>query len=119
MSQKEIIRWWESRRLRFNVLVGVVGAVTWILVMTAGSAAVKPGEDFEEPIMMIIGPPLYGLLANICFTFGWVVDVILYRGAPRQQLFRAGLVFSVILTALPGLWAGAAWLITIYTGRKL
>jgi hypothetical protein len=28
-------------------------------------------------------------------------------------------VFAVVLTALPGVWAVVAWLITVYTGRKL
>ncbi len=118
-TRKEIIHWWEARRLRFNLFVGLVGAVTWILVLTAGSAAVRPGEDFEEPIMMLIGPVIYGVLANVCYTLGWIVDTIFYRGTPRKQLFKAGLIFTVVLTALPGLWAVVAWLITIYTGRKL
>jgi len=73
-TRKEIIAWWESRRFRFNLYVGVVGAITWVLVMTAGSAAVKSGVDFEEPFAMIIGPFVYGFFANICFTFGWVAD---------------------------------------------
>jgi uncharacterized BrkB/YihY/UPF0761 family membrane protein len=115
----EIVRWWEIRRLPFNVLVGLVGVATWLLVMTAGSAAVRPGEDFEEPIVMIFGPPIYAVLANICYTFGWIVDMTYYRGAPRRRLFKAGLIFSIVLTALPGLWAVAAWLITIHTGRKI
>jgi hypothetical protein len=42
-TRKDITRWWEARRLRFNVIVGAVGVATWILVLEAGSAAVKPG----------------------------------------------------------------------------
>jgi hypothetical protein len=118
-TRKDIIRWWEARRLRFNVIVGAVGVATWILVLVAGSAAVKPGEDFEEPLMMIIGPFIYGFLANICYTFGWIVDTVFYSGTPRARLYRSGLIFSVVLTALPGVWAVVAWLITVHTGRKL
>ena len=118
-TRKDIIRWWEARRFRFNVWVGAVGATTWILVLIAGSAAVKPGEDFEEPLAMIIGPFVYGFLANACYTLGWIVDTIFYRGMPRTRLYKSGLIFSVVLTALPGVWAVVAWLITVYTGRKL
>jgi hypothetical protein len=118
-TRRDIIWWWEARRFRFNVLVGAVGIVTWLLVMFAGSAAVKPGEDFEEPIAMLFGPFVYAALANVCYTLGWVVDTILYRGTPRTRLYKAGLIFSIVLTALPGLWAVVAWLITVYTGRKL
>lgn len=118
-TRKDIISWWEARRFRFNIIVGVIGVATWILVMVAGSAAVKPREDFEEPLAMLFGPVVYAFLANICYTLGWIVDTIFYRGSPRTRLYKSGLIFSAVLTALPGLWAVVAWLITVYTGRKL
>ena len=118
-SRADIIRWWEQRRLRYNLYVGLVGFVTWWLVLIAGNAAVKPGVDFEEPLAMIFGPLFYGIMANVCYTFGWIVDVAAYRGNPRKALFRAGFIFSLSLTALPGIWAVIAWLTTVYTGRKL
>ncbi|HEX4002383.1 MAG TPA: hypothetical protein VHX36_07015 [Candidatus Acidoferrales bacterium] len=118
-TRREIIAWWEARRFRFNLYVGIIGIVTWFLVLIAGSAAVKPGVDFEEPIAMIIGPFVYGVLANACYTFGWIVDIVSYHGMPRIRLFKVGIIFSAILTALPGLWAVVAWLATLITGRKL
>jgi hypothetical protein len=113
------VAWWESRRFRFNLYVGIVGAITWLLVGTAGAAAVKPGVDFEEPIAMFIGPFVYGFLANVCHTLGWIVDTASYRGKPRMQLYKAGVIFSLVLTSLPGVWAVVAWLMTIITGHKL
>ncbi len=118
-SRLEIIQWWEARRLRYNVCVGLIGLATWWLVLIAGDAAVRPGVDFEEPIGMLIGPAIYGIMANVCYTFGWITDLVAYRGSARKGLFRAGFIFSLVLTALPGLWAVLAWLITLYTGRKL
>lgn len=118
-SRREIVRWWEARRFRFNLYVGMVGLITWFLLEIAGSAAVKPGVDFEEPIVMLIGPLIYGLLANICYTLGWVVDVLWYCGTPRRQLYKAGISFSVFLTALPGIWALVAWIMTLLTGQKI
>src|SRR5882672_7604024 len=112
-TRNDIIRWWEGRRLRYNLYVGLVGFVTWWLVLIAGSAAVKPGEDFEEPIMMFIGPVFYGIMANICYTSGWIIDVAAYRGGPRKKLFKLGFIFSLVLTALPGIGAVLAWLITV------
>lgn len=119
VTRAEIICWWEGKRLRFNILVGLVGTASWFLVWIAGSAAVQPGVDFEEPLAMIFGPFIYGIMANLCYTLGWIVDITAYRGSPRKGLFKAGLIFSIVLTALPGTWAVVAWLITIYTGRKL
>jgi fumarate reductase subunit C len=118
-SRRELVQWWEARRLRYNLLVGAVGVVTWLLVLCVGSLAVKPGVDFEEPFMMLMGPPIYGILANICYSLGWVVDATFYRGQPRTALYRTGLIFSLVLTALPGVWAIVAWCITLYTGKKL
>jgi hypothetical protein len=46
-------------------LVGSVGIVCWLLVLSVGSLAIKPGEDFEEPFMMIIGPIIYGIFAKV------------------------------------------------------
>lgn len=40
--------------MRFNLYIGTVGTVTWFLVLIAGSAAVKPGVDFEEPVAMLV-----------------------------------------------------------------
>jgi hypothetical protein len=48
--------------------------------------------------MMIIGPIIYGACANLCFTLGWIVDTSLYRGCPRNRLWKAGLIFSLVLT---------------------
>ncbi|MGB6690008.1 MAG: hypothetical protein WBE76_19395 [Terracidiphilus sp.] len=69
--------------------------------------------------MMIIGPIIYGVFANLCYSLGWTVDVVFYRGHPRAALYKAGVISSVILTALPGIWAVVAWCITLHTGKKL
>jgi hypothetical protein len=86
----DIVRWWEARRLHFNVYVGVVGVITCFLVMIAGSAAVKPGEDFEEPFAMIFGPVMYVFIANACYTLGWIADTLSSRNRPRVGLYKAG-----------------------------
>ena len=118
-TRGDIIRWWEARRYHFNAYLLGVGFASWLLVLIAGSAAVKPGEDFEEPLMMLFGPGIYVAMANVCYTLGWVVDTIFYDGHPRMRLYKSGLIFAMVLTALPGVWAVVAWLITVYTGRKL
>jgi uncharacterized membrane protein YhdT len=105
--------------LTFNVWVGLVGVITWFTVLIAGSAAVKPGVDFEEPFGMILGPPFYAIMANICYTAGWVVDGVFYKKAPRPRLLQFGFWFSIVLTSLPGLWALYCWIRAVGTGRLL
>jgi hypothetical protein len=68
---------------------------------------------------MLFGPILYAILANVFYIFGWIVDVVTYNDGPRKALFKIGFIFSLILTALPGLWALTAYLITLHTGHKL
>ena len=118
-TRGDIIRWWEARRHTYNGVLLAVGFVSLLLVMIAGSAAVKPGEDFEEPLGIIIGTVIYVAMANVCYTLGWVVDTVWYNGNPRKRLYKSGLILAVVLSALPGVWAVVAWLITVYTGRKL
>jgi hypothetical protein len=118
-SHKEIFQWWESRRLAFNVWVGLAGIITWFTVLIAESAAVKPGVDFEEPFAMILGPPLYAIIANICYTAGSIIDGIFYKRAPRPRLLQFGFWFSIFLTSLPGLWALYCWVRSVRTGQLL
>jgi hypothetical protein len=87
--------------------------------MIAGSASVKPGVDFEEPLAMIVGPLIYAVLANIFFTAGWICDGIFYKGSPRKRFLQTGFWFSIALTALPGLWAIFCYVRSIATGRLL
>lgn len=118
-TRGELIRWWEARRFEFNGLVLAGGFASLVLVICAGSAAVKPGVDFVEPFVVIPGTAIYLALANLCYTLGWVVDTAFYNGRPRTTLYKSGVIFAVALTALPGVWAVIAWLITVHTGQKL
>jgi hypothetical protein len=62
--------WWEARRFHFNGMVLAVGFASLILVMYAGSAAVKPGVDFVEPLAILPGTAIYLAMANVCCTLG-------------------------------------------------
>lgn len=118
-SKRDLWKWWQERRFRYNRDLFFVGLGTWLLVLFAGSAAVQPGVDFQEPITMVLGPFLYALFANLAYTAGPVLDVSFYRGTPRRQMLKAGYVFSIVLTALPGICALAAWVWTVATRTKL
>ena len=58
----------------------------------------------------------YGLLANVCYSFGWGIEALAQRvwkdRCPRfgPALFRQGLAFSVGLTLLPILVVSLGWL---------
>jgi hypothetical protein len=120
LSRRDIILWWELRRIPYNLVLAVVGFVTLFLVIVAGSAAVEPGVDFVEPLVIAFGVPLYAIAANVCYTDGWILDAhLVYQGRLSKALFYAGFAFSIALTALPGIWAVFVWLVTVVTGDKI
>lgn len=93
-TRGDIIRWWEARRYTFNAFLLAVGFASWLLVMTAGSAAVKPGDVVRHRHLCCDSEP--------CYTLGWVVDTVLYNGRPRTRLYKSGLMFAAVLSAMPG-----------------
>ena len=102
------LRWWESRRGFYNLVVGGAGLVT------LGGVTTLAGWRLEPEILVMVF--VYGWLANICYTFGWGIEmvarVIWGREAPDlgPLLFREGLIFSVGLTLLPLLVTYFVWL---------
>ena len=67
-----IVRWWESRRLPYNLIVGVTGVATCVIGLTI---AIIGSRMSHQPILFP-NPPLfaafavigYGVMANVCFT---------------------------------------------------
>ncbi len=59
---------------------------------------------------LIAGAVLLPILANICYTLGWIVELSargLFPGLPRwfgPALFTVGLAFSCFLVSLPALF---------------
>lgn len=109
-----VIGWWERRRPLFNLVVGATGLVTVsVIVLAAGPGMIsKPG--------LWLGVTAYGVAANVCYSLGAPLELILERWLGRETyglgpaLFRYGLVYSVGLTLFPlalGAFAVAAKLL--------
>jgi hypothetical protein len=104
-----IVAWWELRRIAFNMLVGAVGIVSFIVNLWLWTAYIqKPGEsDGFNPALSAI---FFGIMANVFYTSGWIVEgvalAVRKRGsmAVGPRLFKLGLVFSLVLASLPGLF---------------
>jgi hypothetical protein len=123
----EALRWWEKKRLRYNVGLVVAGVLAFAayaaLIVRFGdviNGAADPSEadEFSGLTLAIqgIGYLFMMFVANVCFLLGplserWVKpsDVAHYR----EKAFRFGLWFSVALPfAIPvlllvNLWRGA------------
>jgi hypothetical protein len=97
-----IIRWWESRRLPYNLIVGGTGVVSFTFAMLMSHLPPDPK----------VGPPwalplVYGIAANLCYLAGPLLEALAETIWGRKllpigpALFRIGLTFSVCLTLLP------------------
>lgn len=111
LTPRGVIVWWERRRIPFNLIIGLIGALA-LFVFTAsieGAGGLQPGEDAVEPAAITLVP----ILANAAYTGGWLVDAPLRLVRPRTspgftpRLFRVGLLFSIFVVCFPALiWGG-------------
>lgn len=111
-----ILRWWEARRLKYNVAVGVSG------LMGLGAARLITSlPPHAHPAFPLIWQPIVviGVLANVCYLLGPAVESgveKLFSGRilpVGPALFRIGLTFSVGLALLPILVTSFDWVYRI------
>ncbi len=108
----QVVGWWEARRLIFNMVVGACGVATCLTVLLMAvigqSVFGIPVGLPDPPIFALIGIILYGIMANICYTGGWIVELLVRKAWPQESelfatlTFALGLVFATFLTLLPG-----------------
>jgi hypothetical protein len=107
-----IVKWWESRRLKYNAIVGGAGLVSLGAFHLLMSLPPDPFHLAFTPLPIL----MFGLLANVCYLLGPSVELAiekLGRGKilpTGPALFRMGLTFSVGLTLLPTLLGGMNWI---------
>lgn len=109
----QVVAWWEVRRVPYNLIVGAVGIITSILCLfTATVCEHFIGEPIglpDPPFLAILAVIAYGAMANVCFTGGWIAELLVAKVWPEKGKafgnisFCLGLLFSVVLTLLPGI----------------
>jgi len=112
-----IIKWWEKRRLPYNLIVGGSGLLT--MGLASLGSLVPPAHP---QVFFALAPiAVVGLLANICYTLGPAIEIAAHklwggRMLPvGPTLFRNGLMFSVGLTlVLPTIMMVLSWLVRVF-----
>ena len=111
---QSVVLWWELRRIPYNIVVGLAGAIslvsTFFLIVASG--VLESGEDAIEPVGLFGLPLLGGIFFNLCYTAGWVLE-LLVRSASRADnrflgpiLLTGGLLLSLGIVSLPAVfWA--------------
>jgi hypothetical protein len=118
MSVGQVIFWWEIRRILFNLALLVIGVTSIAGMEFIMDKVIPAGEDAIEPIALILGVLFYGVMANVCYTFGWVVELLMRKKDPlkaRQQgqrFFKLGFAGSCLLTTLPFWFGCLQWLVS-------
>jgi len=114
-SAGAIVRWWESRRLAYNALVGAAGLLSMGVVSVV--LALPPAGSLQMvPWQPVVG---FGLLANVCYLLGPTVEILIEKAGHGRvlptgpALFRMGLTFSVGLALLPILLVLISWVFRI------
>ena len=129
----QIIGWWEARRVPFNLIVGATGVVTSaVMLLTAVISEYLTGEPIgmpDPPVIVVVAAVLFVVGANVCYTGGWIGELLVRRAWPDESTtfgtltFTLGLVFAVVVTLTPAvLTSGVAVLFWLarwlgYAGR--
>ena len=116
VSSKDVIGWWETRRLSYNLIVGSTGIISCVIISIVGLGSYFLFDnDFGlpgSPLIAVFGILFYGIAANVFFTGGWLAELIVRKIWPSEAdrfatlSFSLGLIFSVLLTLTPGIVVG-------------
>lgn len=123
LSTGQVIRWWELRRLLYNVVLLIVGVAAIAGMEWLMTKVIPLGEDAVEPMILVLGVLVYGVMANLCYTLGWVIELRGRKADPvsarrrGQWMFRVGLLFSCVPTSVPFWLACVYW--TLHRGHHV
>ena len=105
-----VIKWWELRRIPYNLIVGAAGLITFAVAILAGLVVESTGNEAilpDPPIAIVLFAILYGIAANVMYSAGWLTELALQRFWPNESsrfgrmIFVAGLIGSIVLTVVP------------------
>lgn len=120
-----IVAWWELRRLPYNLIVGATGclslAVFFGVAFTCEQSSGVPLGMPEPPLLVLLAAVAYGIVANIFYTGGWVLELLVAKvwhvSTPvfGPIAFTLGTAVFVVVTLVP---AGLVVLLAAFTSCR-
>jgi len=116
----DAILWWEVRRALFNAVVVIGSVASFVVIELIGARYVEPGADVLEPMLVLFGGAFVIIAANVCYTLGWVTELMWSEGdtsrteAVRARVYRRGMMFSAGIAVTPGVVMLLAWLLSAF-----
>jgi hypothetical protein len=125
----EVIRWWKTRRPFFNEVVGCAGIVTCVLLIVFAAISEPIVDEAiglpDGAVLGIGGILLYGILANVFYTSGWICELLVRAVTTTKKsaligvkAFRAGITFSILLTLAPAVICWIAFAVAVMHGQE-
>lgn len=110
----DVIGWWESRRIPYNLIVGSAGvascSIAGLLVLSYSALEHRfLSGDIGNPFLSVMAIVFYAVCANALYTLGWIAELVVRTLWPSESerfgktSFFLGLLLSVFLTLTPGI----------------
>ena len=117
MTTWQVVGWWEIRRIFYNAILFPVGFASILAMEWFFDRFLPPEQEGIEPMALAFVIVIYGISANLCYTLGWIVELVLRRKDPEhsrahaEKLFVGGLWLSSVLTTAPFWFGFMSWLL--------
>ena len=125
----QVIIWWEVRRVAYNLIVGLGGIITCAalfgIAMYAERTIGSPVGLPDPPVVGLFAIVAYGIGANVCYTSGWIGELLARSVWPGKMkdfgvfTFAAGTMFSAVLTLAPIVLFGGVVIFMQATGYRV
>ena len=115
-----IILWWELRRIPYNLIILILGTISLYVLSyfpNDGYFKLNAGPGFVVAFYASI--LFFALGANLLFTLGWIVQLILkqFKHKPVRLFIKKSFIIGLIISALVTLSPILIWILNIIIGQ--
>ena len=95
-SKASLIQWWEKRRFRFNLIIGIAGIITFLIMIMIQPNIISPfGFELFGSVALI------ALISYNLFYIGtWLIEIVYYSMTERVIAEDRKIIFWRILVGL-------------------